>query len=33
LIQNYEGWEKRGWVEEMGMFWQLGHVVKKHTLT
>ena len=25
LIRNYEGWEKRGWVEEMGMFWQLGH--------
>ena len=25
LVKNYEGWEKRGWVEEMGMFWQLGH--------
>jgi hypothetical protein len=25
LINNYEQWEKRGWVEDMGMFWQLGH--------
>ena len=25
LVKNYEGWEKRGWVEEMGLFWQLGH--------
>jgi len=25
LVNNYEQWEKRGWVEDMGMFWQLGH--------
>ena len=25
LVKNYEQWEKRGWVEDMGMFWQLGH--------
>jgi hypothetical protein len=25
LIANYRLWEKRGWVEEMGLFWQLGH--------
>jgi len=25
LIHNYEQWEKRSWVEEMGLFWQLGH--------
>lgn len=25
LIRNFDAWEKRGWVEEMGLFWQLGH--------
>ncbi len=25
LIRNYEAWEARGWVEEKGLFWQLGH--------
>ena len=25
LINNYQQWESRCWVEEMGMFWQLGH--------
>lgn len=25
LVGNYEGWKRRGWVEEKGMFWQLGH--------
>lgn len=25
LVENYEGWKRRGWVEEKGMFWQLGH--------
>ncbi len=25
LVDNYQQWEKRCWVEEMGMFWQLGH--------
>jgi len=25
LVKNYEGWKNRGWVEEKGMFWQLGH--------
>jgi hypothetical protein len=25
LIRNYEGWEKRQWVPEAGMFWQNGH--------
>lgn len=25
LVRNYEGWMQRGWVENMGMFWQLGH--------
>ena len=25
LIHNFEEWEKRGWVEDMDMFWQLGH--------
>jgi hypothetical protein len=25
LVKNYEGWKKKGWVEDMGMFWQHGH--------
>jgi hypothetical protein len=25
LVKNYEAWEKRCWVPEMGLFWQLGH--------
>ena len=25
LIENYQAWETRQWVPEMGMFWQLGH--------
>lgn len=25
LIHNFGEWEKRGWVEDMDMFWQLGH--------
>lgn len=25
LVNNFREWEKRGWVEEMGLFWQLGH--------
>ena len=25
LIQNYEGWEKRQFVPDHGMFWQIGH--------
>ncbi len=25
LVKNYEGWEKRQWVAEVGMFWQIGH--------
>ena len=25
LVHNYEEWEKRGWVEDMGLFWQTGH--------
>ncbi len=25
LIGNYEAWKERQWVEEKGMFWQLGH--------
>jgi hypothetical protein len=25
LIKNFEGWEKRHWVPEVGMFWQTGH--------
>ncbi|MCF7730631.1 MAG: discoidin domain-containing protein [Akkermansiaceae bacterium] len=25
LVNNYQQWEKRGWVEEKGLFWQLGH--------
>ena len=25
LANNYQQWEKRGWVKEMGLFWQLGH--------
>lgn len=25
LVRNYEAWEKKCWVEEMGLFWQTGH--------
>src|SRR5207248_7367756 len=25
LIQNYDGWVKRQWVPEIGLFWQIGH--------
>ena len=25
LVKNYEGWAKRQWVGEVGMFWQNGH--------
>lgn len=25
LVKNHEGWEKRLFVPEMGMFWQIGH--------
>ncbi len=25
LVKNYEAWEQRGWVDEMGLFWQTGH--------
>lgn len=25
LVQNYEGWEKRQFVPEVGLFWQVGH--------
>jgi hypothetical protein len=25
LIRNHEAWKARCWVEEMGLFWQLGH--------
>jgi len=25
LVNNYEEWEKRGWVDEKNLFWQLGH--------
>ena len=25
LIKNYEGWEKRQFVSDAGMFWQIGH--------
>lgn len=25
LIRNHEGWRERSWVEDMGLYWQLGH--------
>lgn len=25
LIRNHEGWQKRSWVEDMGLYWQIGH--------
>jgi hypothetical protein len=25
LVKNYEAWQKRQWVAELGMFWQSGH--------
>ncbi|MEW6158075.1 MAG: glycosyl hydrolase family 65 protein, partial [Verrucomicrobiota bacterium] len=25
LTQNFAGWEKRHWVPEVGLFWQIGH--------
>ncbi len=25
LVKNYEGWAKRQWVQEVGLFWQIGH--------
>ena len=25
LVRNFEAWEKRSWVEEIGLFWQFGH--------
>lgn len=25
LVKNYEGWAKRQWVNDVGMFWQVGH--------
>ena len=25
LVRNYEEWEKKCWVEDMGLFWQTGH--------
>jgi hypothetical protein len=25
LINNFEGWEKKQWVPEVGLFWQIGH--------
>ncbi len=25
LVRNYREWEKKCWVEEMGLFWQTGH--------
>jgi hypothetical protein len=25
LIRNHEGWRKRSWVEDMGLYWQSGH--------
>ena len=25
LVKNYDGWVKRQWVADIGMFWQIGH--------
>lgn len=25
LIRNHQGWRDRSWVEDMGLYWQLGH--------
>ena len=25
LVKNYDGWAKRQWVPEVGLFWQIGH--------
>lgn len=25
LVQNYDGWVKRQWAPEVGLFWQIGH--------
>ncbi len=25
MVKNYEGWEQRHWVPEVGLFWQTGH--------
>ena len=25
LVKNYDGWAKRQWVPEIGLFWQIGH--------
>ena len=25
LVKNYEGWARRQWVKDAGMFWQIGH--------
>ena len=25
LVKNYEGWEQRHFVPEVGLFWQIGH--------